>query len=401
MKFYNNSIKLFSLSLFIATAMSCSSDEPLPEVPEPEVPEVVEVTAPATYIFERGGESTVSYGGQTARLEMAASLFNKLNVENVSAATLLEMYNEGTGFTAEDGADAEQQAAIDALNSSGKKLANKTGAYGDASVQLKIKGLLTEYAEDVSTKWVVEAAAGVAGTYVSSSRTVRVNGKGMELNQVFAKSLIGALVMDQVAYGYLGAAKIGDDVDNDATGLAAGEYTDMEHHFDEGLGYVYGQESDITTATTPQGNGVLFNKYLKKVSADGKEEPGLATEIYDAFKLGRAAIVGKDSELRDAQAEIVKTKMSRVILHKAAYYLRGAAEAKEESTIDYADYFHGLSEGYGFVLSLQYTYSADRTSYFSHSEVAAMLAKLEAGNGFWDITPADLNAMAAEIEAKI
>ena len=386
MKIYYNSIKLFTLSLFIATALSCS-DEPLtPEVLEPEV----EVTAPDTYSFERGGATTVSYGGQSSRLDMSVELFDMLNDENVSAATLLEMFNEGTGF-----ADAE-------LNASGKKLGNKTASYGDASVQPKIAGFLTEYAEDVSTKFNDDASTGVAGSHTGAGgRTVRINGKGMELNQVFAKSLIGALVMDQVAYGYLSAVKIGDGVDNDATGLAAGAYTKMEHHWDEGLGYVYGQEDDITMAATPQGNGVLFNKYLKKVSADGKEEPGLGAVIYDAFKLGRAAIVGNDSELRDAQAEIVKTKMSRVILHKAAYYLRGAATAKEASSIDYADYFHGLSEGYGFVLSLQFTYNADGASYFSHAEVASMLAELEEGNGFWDITPAALNAMAAQIEAKI
>ena len=382
MKIYYNSIKLFTLSLFIATALSCS-DEPL--TPEVEV----EVTAPDTYSFERGGATTVSYGGQSSRLNMSVELFDMLNDENVAAATLLQMFNEGTGF-----ADA-------ALNASGKKLGNKTAAYGDASVQPKIAGFLTDYAENVSTKSGDDASAGVAGTYTSASRTVVVNGKGMELDQVFAKSLIGALVMDQVAYGYLSATKIGDDVDNDASGLGAGEYTKMEHHWDEGLGYVYGQEEDIETAATPQGNGVLFNKYLKKVSADGKEEPGLGATIYDAFKLGRAAIVAGDATVRDEQAEIVKTKMSRVILHKAAYYLRGAATAKEASSIDYADYFHGLSEGYGFVLSLQFTYNADGASYFSHAEVASMLADLEEGNGFWDITPAALNAMAAQIEAKI
>jgi hypothetical protein len=395
MKFNYNSIKLLSLSLFIATSLSCSDED------EPILPPDPGVSAPDTYVFQRDGVSTISYGGQTDRLNMAESLFNKLNDENVSAASLLQMFNEGKGFTAEEGATAEEQAAVEALNSSSKKLGNKTASYGDASVNSKIVGFLSEYADDVSTNFVVEASAGVAGTYVSSSRTVRVNGKGMELNQVFAKSLIGALVMDQVAYGYLSDVKIGDGVENDATGLAAGEYTKMEHHWDEGLGYVYGQEEDITMAATPQGNGVLFNKYLKKVSADGKEEPGLGTTIYDAFKLGRAAIVGNDSELRDAQAEIIKTKMSRVILHKAAYYLRGAATAKEASSIDYADYFHGLSEGYGFVLSLQFTYSADGASYFSHTEVAAMLADLEEGNGFWDITPAALNAMAAQIEDKI
>ena len=366
--------------------LSCDNDTD-PIIPEPEAPEVV---APATYVFQRSGESTVSYSGQSSRLNMSVELFDMLNDENVASTALLQMFNEGTGF-----ADA-------ALNGSGKKLGNKTAAYGDASVQPKIAGFLTEYAEDVSTNFNTNAEAGVAGSHTGAGgRTVRINGKGMELNQVFAKSLIGALVMDQAAYGYLSATKIGDDVDNDASGLGAGEYTKMEHHWDEGLGYVYGQEDDITMAATPQGNGVLFNKYLKKVSADGKEEPGLGATIYDAFKLGRAAIVAGDATVRDEQAEIVKTKMSRVILHKAAYYLRGAATAREAASVDYADFFHGLSEGYGFVLSLQFTYDASGTSYFSHAEVATMLTSLEAGNGFWDITPAALNAMAAQIEAKI
>jgi len=292
MKIYYNSIKLLVASMLIATNFSCSSDD------DQVITTPNEVIAPDTYVFERQGESTVSYGGQTARLDMAASLFGKLNDENVDGASLLQMFEDGTGFTAEDGASQDQIDAINALNSSGKKLGNKTAAYGDASVQPKIAGFLTEYAENVSTNFNVDAGVGVSGSHTGSGgRTVRINEKGMELNQVFAKSLIGALVMDQVAYGYLSEVKIGDDVDNDASALGAGEYTTMEHHFDEGLGYVYGQESDITTASTPQGNGILFNKYLKKVNES--EEPGLATEIYDAFKLGRAAIVASNSEVRD------------------------------------------------------------------------------------------------------
>lgn len=394
MKIYYNSIKLLVASMLIATNFSCSSDD------DQVITTPNEVIAPDTYVFERQGESTVSYGGQTARLDMAASLFGKLNDENVDGASLLQMFEDGTGFTAEDGASQDQIDAINALNSSGKKLGNKTAAYGDASVQPKIAGFLTEYAENVSTNFNVDAGVGVSGSHTGSGgRTVRINEKGMELNQVFAKSLIGALVMDQVAYGYLSEVKIGDDVDNDASALGAGEYTTMEHHFDEGLGYVYGQESDITTASTPQGNGILFNKYLKKVNES--EEPGLATEIYDAFKLGRAAIVASNSEVRDEQAEIVKTKMSRVILHKAAHYLRGAAEAKAATDVDYADYFHGLSEGYGFILSLQFTYDSDGMNYFSHSEVETMLSTLESGNGFWDRTPSELDDMAAQIEAKL
>ena len=371
---------IISLAVLSSLFVSCDNESNVNIEKQVEVPD--------TYVFTRGGESTVSYVGQTTRLEMTASLMEKLNTENVSSSSLLTMFNEGTGFS-----DA-------ALNSSGKKLGNKTAAYGDASVQPKIEGFLTEYAEDVSTNFSTDAAAGVAGSHTGAGgRTVRINGKGMELNQVFAKSLIGALVMDQVAHGYLSASKIGDDVDNDATALGAGEYTPMEHHFDEGFGYVYGQEADINEAATLAGSGVLYAKYLKKVNLS--EEVGLATEIYDAFKKGRAAIVANDSELRDAQAEIIKIKMSRVILHKAAYYLRGAAEAKAASSIDYADYFHGLSEGYGFVLSLQFTYDQNGISYFSHAEVNTMLSTLEAGNGFWDRTPAELNEIAEQIEAKI
>ena len=367
---------ILSLAVFSTLLFSCSDSDPV----------VVEV--PDTYTFTRGGLSTVSFGGQTARLEMAASLMEQLNSENVKASDLLTMFNDGTGF------------GDPTLDESGKKLGNKTAAYGDASVVEDIRGFITEYADDVSTSFSTEAAEGVAGSYTGAGgRTVRVNGKGMELNQVFAKSLIGALVMDQVASGYLSAKKIGDDVENDASALGAGEYTSMEHHFDEGFGYVYGQESDISAAASPAGSGVLFAKYLKKVNAS--EEPGIATEIYDAFKNGRAAIVANDSEVRDAQAEIVKTKMSRVILHKAAYYLRGAAEAKAAAAVDYADYFHDLSEGYGFVLSLQFTYDQNGESYFSHVEVNTMLTALEAGNGFWDRTPEELNNMVAQIEAKL
>ena len=371
---------ILSLAVFSTLLFSCSDDDLV-------VDDSVVVEAPDTYTFTREGETTVSFGGQTSRLEMAASLMGQLNSENVLASDLLTMFNDGTGF------------GDSTLDDSGKKLGNKTAAYGDESVVEDIRAFITEYADVVSTSFSTDAKAGVAGSHTGAGgRTVRINGKGMELNQVFAKSLIGALVMDQVAYGYLSATKIGDAVENVA--LEDGKnYTKMEHHFDEGFGYVYGQESDITAAASPDGSGVLFAKYLKKVNAS--EEPGIATEIYDAFKMGRAAIVANDSEVRDAQAEIVKTKMSRVILHKAAYYLRGAAEAKSAAAVDYADYFHGLSEGYGFVLSLQFTYDQNGESYFSHAEVDTMLSALEAGNGFWDITPEELNAMAAQIEAKL
>ena len=120
--------------------------------------------------------------------------------------------------------------------------------------------------------------------------------------------------------------------------------------------------------------------------------PGIANVIYDAFKLGRAAIVAGDYNLRDNQALIIKEHVDKIIAQKAIDYLSGGASTIE-SGAPREDTFHGLSEGYGFVLSLQFT------SYFSNSEVNTMLDQMMAGNGFWDVSADDLNSMANEISA--
>ena len=61
----------------------------------------------------------------------------------------------------------------------------------------------------------------------------------------------------------------------------------------------------------------------------------------------------------------------------------GGAE-KIASGASREDTFHGLSEGYGFVLSLQFT------NFFTNSEVNAMLDQMMEGEGFWDITVEEL-----------
>ena len=129
---------------------------------------------------------------------------------------------------------------------------------------------------------------------------------------------------------------------------------------------------------------------MKKVNEGS--HPGIANVIYDAFKLGRAAIVAGDYNLRDNQALIIKEHVDKIIAQKAVDYLLGGAETIE-SGAPREDTFHGLSEGYGFVLSLQFT------SYFSNAEVNTMLDQMMAGNGFWDISADDLNEMASQIQS--
>ena len=362
---------------------------------EDDTEEVVEVvvTPPATYAFERNGQSTVSFSGQSARLEMAAELGTWLNTPMKTAADLDAMFNDGTGF------------GNPALAASGKKLGNKTASSSIASSTVKpqFDALIVDVTTNVFPNVANDASAGTPGTYTDAGggRTVIINGKGHEINQLFIKGLMGALVCDQIIWGYLSTGKLdgGTNVaDNDAGTLVDGKsYTTMEHYWDEGFGYLYGLDTDLTTAEVEKGSSggdVLVSKYMNKVNTSSL--PGISQEIYDAFKHGRAAIVAGAYDVRDEQADIVTTKLSHIIGRKAADYLNSGADKIDAGT--WADAHHALSEGWGFILSLQFTKDPNTGSpYYSNSEVNSMLSQID---DFWTVAPADLRSMASSIESK-
>lgn len=361
---------------------SCGSDDP------PATPGIV---APVDYDFERDGTSTVYYGGQTARLKMVKEITSDMKDETKTEAVLMEMFADGTGFD-----DAE-------LNNSGKnvrsKVAASPGLFGNNAIgsnQIKetFDMWIANQVDDVFTSWTTEATSGAAGYVTESGGSTRyINAKGLEYNQAFAKSLIGALVADQILNGYFDVSKLdGTDgvirADNDAGTLVDGKnYTKMEHHWDEAYGYLYGDEE----------NDVLLLKYLEKVDDDSDFE-GIEDKIYDAFKLGRAAIVAKNYTLRDQQADIIKREISKTIAIRAVFYLQAG---KDTLVTDLPSAFHDLSEGYGFVFSLAFTHNpATGMPYFSSTQVLAFIAQLDAGNGFWDVTPATLDSISDAIAAE-
>jgi hypothetical protein len=350
---------------------------------------VITVTPPATYAFERNGATTVSYGGQSSRLEMAGELSVWLNTPTKTKTELVNMFDNGAGF------------GNPALAASGKKLGNKTAASSQASSTVKpqFDAMIDDVTSNVFPNVANDASEGTPGTYTDpdGGRTVIINGKGHEINQIFTKGLMGALVCDQIIWGYLTAGKLDagtNKSDNDAGTVVDGKnYTQMEHYWDEGFGYLYGLDTDISNSSI-EGQDVLVSKYLKKV--DGSSLPGIAQELYDAFKHGRAAIVAGAYDIRDEQAEIVKTKLSHIIGRKAADYLRSGAGKINDGK--WADAHHALSEGWGFILSLQFTKNpTSGAPYYSNSEVNDMLTQID---NFWTVTPANLETMAAGIETK-
>ena len=384
-----NKISITIVSAFAFILASCSGDsDPVDPVP-------ADVNPPTTYSWlDASGEETVSFGGQTTRLHQAAIICSRMGKQDATFAEIDEMFNLGEGFYDES------------LNfsNSGKKVSNKTAGYSANSSEIlaMFNGWITEFTSEVVPAMVAGtvASSGVAGVLPDGDAIRELNSKGMELDQLFTKGLIGALCADQIIYGYLSEVKIGSDVDNVRS--ENGGYTEMEHHWDEGYGYLYGLQSDPSVYDLEDTNGdVLLYKYYAKSNFSDIQAP-----IYDAFKMGREAITmdaengGSDlySNVKMDQATIVKNHISHIIGQKAYDYLKGAAEHLENGGERNGDFFHGLSEGVGFVVSLQFTYN-DGVPYFSHSQVNDMLDTLSSGDGLWDVTIDELNQMASDIES--
>ena len=336
------------------------------------------------YTFTYQGQSTVSYSGQTARLIMASEMLSALNSSITTTTDLLSMWsNDGWTWESDD------------ANASTKNIGGKTATGSEtpltstesAAVVNKIIAWFNAYQDNVAQ--IMEgdeishpASAGTAGWIENRE----LNEHGFEYDQFVAKTLIGAMCLDQVVNGYLSPTKL--NVDN--TDRSSG-YTSMEHHWDEGFGYVYGKFGPNNSEGDLSADGLL-GKYLNK-SAFATEKAA----VFQAFIDGRAAIVSGDYDERDAQALIIKNNLSVVVAQKAIDYLTAAAE--DVSSLN-GDYFHGLSEGYGFIMSLQFT-NFNGTPYFTHTEVMDMIADLEAGNGFWDRTASELSDMANTIQSRL
>jgi len=177
----------------------------------------------------------------------------------------------------------------------------------------------------------------------------------------------------------------------------------MEHKWDVAFCYLYGTSVDASTPNATIGDDDSFlNKYIGRVE-DDSDFVGIAEDIYKAFKLGRAAIVAGEYTVRDEQAAIIQTKISEIIGIRAVYYLQQGKNLINQSSPDMGGAFHDLSEGFGFVYSLQFTRVANTsTPYFTKTEVDAFIADMldDGVNGLWNVTPQTLDQISDAIAAR-
>lgn len=369
-----NRMKLskYILPLFFAGALvSCSDDDD--NTPEENGGGDNGYTIPSTYVFEDAdGNSTVSYSGQTDRLNQLGEMTTMMKSANTAGTSVIAQ--NLTDMFANVGENGGGNFSF----SSSKQLKNKcANQFSDgADIQADYEGWMNELAA-ISTTTVTgenNASNGVAGTIVTNgSGPYLVNENGIELTQIIEKGLMGAVFYHQIVSYYLTDAKIGDGVDNTtAVDAEAGKYyTAMEHHWDEAFGY-------FTSDTNfPDNDSKRFwGKYCNTV------DPHLGTnaKIMDAYLEGRAAIANDDHATKIEMRDIIIAELERVAAGTAIHYLNGA----HANFTNDAKRNHELSEAIAFLYCLRYNTSTT----ISYQEVQAILDTI--GDNCYDVTMADL-----------
>ena len=284
------------------------------------------LVVPDTYVFtDADGNNTVSYGGQTSRMDMLSEMVSYLKTANGSnatpatldASTLLAMYdNSYTSWSDTN------------LIDNGKQLKSKT-ALNDAGIQAMFEG------------WMNDAAAGspdTTGTYLQAA-------SGIEWTQMIEKGLMGSCFASQMTSNYL--AGISSDDNNAAVDAAAGKYyTEMEHHWDEAYGY-FTDAFDYPTNGTDR----FWGKYANKSYLE--DNLGTATDISLAFRTGRAAISAGDADAALVQAGILETEVKQMVAGMALHYLNDVksqiSASGAQSSIN-----HSMSEALAFIFGIQF-----------------------------------------------
>jgi hypothetical protein len=320
---------------------------------------------PSTYNFtDASGNNTVSYGGQTARMDMLSEMTTYLKTANdggstaaatLDGSTLLAMYdNSYTGW------------GDQGLVNNGKQLKSKT-ALGDAGIQTQFETWMTDAAA---------ASPSTNGTYLQAST-------GHEWTQLIEKGLMGACFASQLTANYL--AGIATDDNTTPVEPAAGKhYTEMEHHWDEAYGY-------FTDATDYPNNGTdrFWGKYANNTLEDHISS---ASNIATAFRTGRAAISAGYTDDAIAQATIIEGEVLKMVAGMAIHYLNSTKE-KVASGEPQTKVNHYLSEAYAFIFGIQFV----NNSPMSSADINTILAGIDADFVGFSQSVVDINAIIDQI----
>jgi hypothetical protein len=338
-----------------------------------------ELEVPSTYVFERDGSSSVSYTGQTNRMDMLAQLTNLMKTANtlgnapLDAQQLLNMFrNENNPFP----------------ETYSQKLSDKCFP---ADVAM-FEGWLQELAANSAVQQ--PASEGNAGVLVEGSSDPTtgyiVNENGIEIIQLVEKGLMGAVFYYQAMELYLTADRMGT-TGNDA--LVDGQnYTNQEHWFDEAFGY-FGATVDYPSSPA---DDRYWARYAN--SRSNGLYPGINEEISLAFRTARAAITAKDYEARDEAIKDVQEKWAIVSASTAVDYLLRSLSSTGVST--YVKH-HALSEYLAFSMALKYHFNGGNSKFppiYNYAKIEEALAIIGPETNLYQVGDAEINQAIAKIK---
>jgi hypothetical protein len=329
-------------------------------------------TVPATYAFtDDAGNSTVSYPGQTDRINQALAMITKIRTGvdgQVSAQVLKDMF-------ANTGGNGNGEFSF----TSTRQLKDKCFALDVAAIEAYFDSL-----QVVSASYNMTAGSGQAGVLTSGTSKYLFDRNGREYKEIIEKAFMASIFMYQSLNVYFSESKM--NVDNTtAVNPANGEYyTQMEHHWDEAFGY-FAVPTDFP-ATAALG---FWGKYCNSQDAT----IGSNAVMMNNFKKGRAAIAANVIADRDAAMAEVKMMWEKIAAYQAMKYL---GDAVTNFGTDQGKTLHVLNEAYGMIKSLKYCPMDTRK--MTNDEVDAVLAKF--GTNFWNLTLAQINEIKADIDAK-
>lgn len=302
---------------------------------------------PGTYNFEN-----VDYAEATAAVNMWSGLTNylgKSTSRELSQDTVNNLWNNtNSPFTAETVEGLPNTfASLNAMK--GVSLSGKTAdptlmkAYIDSMVKV------SKFFNAIASKGV----AGKVGIRL-------VNYSGLEFNQLVAKGLMGAFVMNQLS------SHLDKTTKDDNNTVTAGKGTAMQHDWDLAFGYVSlpkSYDSSISYASTVVDRPIALGVYFRERGQYIKAGP----TVYNAFLKGRAAINTKDYATRDQAIATIKEYLEKTLAAAAFAY----ADIPQGSS-DRATQFHALSEGIGFVTALKYRPSNSRLTAANYDNLVSI-----------------------------
>lgn len=355
-------LKYLSLAAFVllGTLTACEDDE------KPKL------NVPDTYEFERDGQSSVFYGGQTDRLNQTSEL--KSYLQQGDGGAELESEDLQAMFENADGDGGGNFSFTSDRQLKDKTFAADVSFYEDLFVEI-----------ETASKSGADAAQGVAGLIErANGNTILVSANGHEYTQLIEKGIMGSVFLNQIYNVYLTDGRIGNDVENTELD-GSNNYTKMEHHWDEAFGY-YGVPVDFPTTKTNRFWGNYSN------GRDGLLQTN--SMLMGAFLTGRAAIVAKQYNVRDEQRDVIYEGFELVAASTAVHYLNDAKDAFAAQ--ETGEGFHVLSEAYMFIKALRLSPRKKITD----AQLEDIL-ETHIGEDFWEVAESDLSGLDEAISVLV